>query len=68
MLVSRFQVETFHEFIMAKHTNKATRQLSQWKGQLISWFVQAMSSEKVGASREQNTQRYQQKQHSSPWG
>ena len=34
-ILSRFQVENFHEFIMTKFTNKATRQLSLSKGQLI---------------------------------
>ena len=39
ILLSRFQVESFHEFIMTKLTNKVTRQLSLSKGQSILWIV-----------------------------
>ena len=43
ILLSRFQVESFHELIMTKVTNKATRQLSLSKGQPIPWIMQATS-------------------------
>ena len=66
-------------YVMTKLTNKTTRQLSLSKGQSISWMVHAIVTEKVGdcraqnfrifrASWEQNTERYQQKWHPSPWG
>ena len=43
ILLSRFQVESFHEFFMTKVTNKATRQLSLSKGQSILWIMKATS-------------------------
>ena len=41
ILWSRFQVDNFHKFIITNLTNKAARQLSLSKGQLISWIVQS---------------------------
>ena len=50
-LWSRFQVDSFHEFIMTKFTNKAARQVSLSKGQSISRIVQAMSFREGGRSQ-----------------